>query len=293
MRLTLRKIRPDFMTILALGDLSIGSVLVFGGPYSNLAATRAMQAKAQSLDIPPERTICTGDLVAYCAEPAETVDLIRDWGIPVVMGNCEESLAVDASDCGCGFDEGSACSLLSVTWYRYATALINESQRRWMADLPREISFQFGGFDFKVIHAGAASINQFVFESDSSADKLTQLDMVKTDVIIGGHSGIPFGQKIGHQCWLNSGVIGMPANDGSSDVWYLLLAGADSGFTASWHRLVYDHKLSQRSTKAAGMHEYAKALGDGLWPSLDVLPEAERQQQGVHLQPQPLSMLRT
>ena len=281
------------MTALALGDLSIGPVLVFGGPYSNLAATRAMRAKAQSLNILPERTICTGDLVAYCAEPAETVDLIRDWGIPVVMGNCEESLAFDSSDCGCGFDEGSACSVLSVTWYRYATALINESQRRWMADLPREISFQFGGFDFKVIHAGTASINQFVFESDSGADKLAQINTIKTDVVIGGHSGIPFGQNIGHHCWLNSGVIGMPANDGSSDVWYMLLETTGCGFTASWHRLAYNHELSQRSTEAAGMREYAKALGDGLWPSLDVLPEAERRQQGVRLQPQPLTILST
>lgn len=277
---------------LALGDFSHGPVLVFGGPYSNFAATMAMQAKAQSLDIPPERTICTGDLVAYCAEPVETVDLIRDWGIPVVMGNCEESLAFDASDCGCGFDEGSACSVLSVTWYRYATALVSESQRRWMAELPREVTFQFGGFDFKVIHASVPSINQFVFESDSNADKLKQIKLAKTDVIIGGHSGIPFGQNFDHQCWLNSGVIGMPANDGSSDVWYMLLEPTNNGFTASWHRLDYDYELSQRSTEAAGMREYARALGSGIWPSQDVLPEAERQQQGIRLQPQPLTLLK-
>ena len=280
------------MAELALGDLSGGPVLVFGGPYSNLAATRAMRAKAQALDIPPERTICTGDLVAYCAEPAETVDLIRDWGIAVVMGNCEESLAFDSSDCGCGFDEGSACSVLSVTWYRYATALINESQRRWMAELPREISFQFSGFNFKVIHASVSSINQFVFESDSVADKQKQIKQARADVIIGGHSGIPFGQKTGDQSWLNSGVIGMPANDGSSDVWYMLLEKINNGFTASWHRLVYDHEQSQSTTEAAGMREYAKALGDGLWPSLDVLPQTERGQQGVRLQPQALTMLR-
>jgi len=281
------------MPTLALGDLSNGPVLIFGGPYSNLAATEAMRAKAQSLNIPSERTICTGDLVAYCAEPAETVDLIREWGIPVVMGNCEESLAFDSSDCGCGFDEGSACSVLSVTWYRYATALIDESQRRWMAELPREISFHFSGFNFNVIHASVSSINQFVFESDSVADKQKQIKQAQADVIIGGHSGIPFGQKIGHQSWLNSGVIGMPANDGSCDVWYMLLEASGNGFTASWHRLVYDHELSQRNTQAAGMREYAQALGDGLWPSLDVLPEVERRQQGVRLQPQSLTMLRT
>ena len=47
-------------------------ILVFGGPYSNLRATQAMRARAEELGIPPSSTICTGDVVAYCAEPEET-----------------------------------------------------------------------------------------------------------------------------------------------------------------------------------------------------------------------------
>ena len=293
MPLRLPKMRPEVMNTLDLGDLGSDTMLVFGGPYSNLAATAAMRAKAQSLGIPAKQIICTGDLVAYCGEPAETVELLRDWGIAVVMGNCEESLAFDASDCGCGFDEGSACSVLSVTWYRYATARVNQQQRQWMAELPRAIDFRFAGFRFKVVHASVSSINQFVFESDSITDKQSQISQAQVDVIIGGHSGIPFGQKNGDQSWLNAGVIGMPANDGTPDVWYMLLEANDSGFSASWHRLSYDVEQSSRSTSSAGMTEYARALSDGLWPNMDVLPEAERQQQGLALQPQPLTMLRT
>ena len=73
-------------------------LVVFGGPYSNLQATRAMQAETRRLGIAPDRVICTGDVVAYCANPAETTDLVRAWGIHVVAGNCEESLAADADD---------------------------------------------------------------------------------------------------------------------------------------------------------------------------------------------------
>src|SRR5262249_49677416 len=67
-------------------DLGVldGPVLVFGGPYSNLEAAQAIRAEAARLGIPRERTICTGDIVAYCADPGATVALIRDWGIPVV-----------------------------------------------------------------------------------------------------------------------------------------------------------------------------------------------------------------
>jgi len=95
-------------------------VLIFGGPYSNLEATRAMQARAEALQIPPQQIICTGDTIAYCAAPEDTVTLIRNWGVHVVQGNCEEAIAEDAADCGCGFETGSLCSTLSTEWFEYA-----------------------------------------------------------------------------------------------------------------------------------------------------------------------------
>src|SRR5918912_1262126 len=90
-----------------------GPVLVFGGPYSNLQATAAVLAEAGRRGIPPERIVCTGDVVAYGAAARETVALVRRAGIRVVRGNCEESLGQSGPDCGCGFAPGSACDLLT------------------------------------------------------------------------------------------------------------------------------------------------------------------------------------
>jgi len=260
------------------------TLLVFGGPYSNLAATRAIQEIARDFKISADRVICSGDLVAYCAEPVETIDLIRDWGIQVVMGNCEESLAYNEPDCGCGFDVGSSCSTLSLGWYEFVNARVSPEQRSWMKDLPRSIDFQIGRSHFKVVHASVDSINEFVFPSTDSGLKSSQLDQAGSDVIIGGHSGIPFGQKIDRRLWLNAGVIGMPANDGTPEGWYMLLEPVAGSFHVSWHRLVYDYRLSHRTTMAAGMKEYGQALQDGLWPSMDSLPQAERRQRGQALE---------
>src|SRR5438128_10375725 len=99
-----------------------GPVLVFGGPYSNLEATQALLDQAAKMQIPAERIICTGDIVAYGADAAATVSLIRRAGCHVVMGNCEENLAGGAKDCGCGFPEGSACERLSAAWFAHAAA---------------------------------------------------------------------------------------------------------------------------------------------------------------------------
>lgn len=99
-----------------------GDLLVFGGPYGNLEATEALLAEGARLGIPPERIVCTGDLAAYCAHPAGTIDLVRTAGIHVVMGNCDEQLAVGAADCACGYPAGGACERLASAWFPYAAA---------------------------------------------------------------------------------------------------------------------------------------------------------------------------
>jgi predicted phosphodiesterase len=263
------------------------TLLVFGGPYSNFAATVAMKARAGDLGIVAERIICTGDVIAYCGEPVETLDLIRDWGIHVVMGNCEESLANGESDCGCGFEEGSDCSLLAVTWYEFANRRVSASQRRWMRALPRSIDFAMSTIRVRAIHASLTSINEFVFASSDRDSRLARIREAGIDAVIGGHSGIPFGQRLEERYWLNAGVIGMPANDGGKHGWYMLMEPRGDAIDVSWHRLDYDHAASRKTTIAAGMPAYGEALADGLWPSIDILPETEARQTGkpLHLPP--------
>ena len=258
--------------------------LVFGGPYSNHEATHRLLAEVQSRRIPSARVICTGDVVAYCADPQVTVDLIRDYGIHVVMGNCEESLAADADDCGCGYDEGSSCDLLSVQWYRYARERLSGGAKQWMSSLPRSIAFRMAGRQFQVIHGGAASINRFIFPSTPSATKREELDLSGADAIIAGHSGVPFSEFIDGRLWHNAGVIGMPANDGTPRVWYSVIVPEPRGIRVEHHALSYDHGTAAQSMRDNGLpDEYAGALESGLWPADDVLPVADRKRRGKRL----------
>jgi predicted phosphodiesterase len=269
-----------------------GPVMLFGGPYSNLAATLAMRDTAGTHGIPADRVICTGDTVAYCAEPEQTVAVIRDWGCTVVLGNCEEALASGSPDCGCGFAPDSHCAALSDSWYRFADEALSSSSRAWMGQLPRQVDFRLGGKDFRVVHAAVDSINRFVFASHPAAEKAHQVALAGADVVVAGHCGIPFGQCLDNGYWLNAGVIGMPANDGTPDGWYLLLTPTDDGPTATWHRLVYPHATAATAMRKAGLSPgYADCLETGRWPSLDVLPDTEQQRSGQALNPGPLKLV--
>jgi predicted phosphodiesterase len=263
-------------------------ILVFGGPYSNVRALAALRERAEVLGVPPVRSICTGDVVAYCVEPEETSAAVRAWGCHVVAGNCEEQLAAGAADCACGFDPGSECDRLANGWYPFANQRISAASRAWMASLPSTLRFRVGGLVFRVIHGGVQQINRFVFASqrDVLAEELASAD---ADVVVGGHSGLPFVEKVGRSVWFNSGVIGMPANDGTPDVWYGLIRIEGGQVVLSTHRLSYDHIAAAGAMRRFGhANGYARSLVTGLWPSLDVLPPAEAAATGRKIRPRTL-----
>src|ERR1700730_4479112 len=152
-----------------------GLSLIFGGPYSNLQATRAVLAEARRIGIPPDRIVCTGDLIAYCGDPAATIDLVRGAGIHVVMGNCDEQLAQGAGNCDCGFPSGSACERLSSAWFEFADRQGGADARLWLGSLPRRIDLKIGVKQLAVIHGSVSRINRFVFASTSAAIKQQEL----------------------------------------------------------------------------------------------------------------------
>lgn len=264
---------PDMINFIAAD----APVLVFGGGYSNLEATTALLDAASRHGIPPERMICTGDIVAYGADPQECVDLIRAAGIATVMGNCEEQLAADAVDCGCGFAPGSACDRLSAAWFAHARKALDDDAKRWMGALPRRIDLAIGGRRFAVVHGAPSRINRFLFASDPDAMLADEIATTGTDGVIAGHCGLGFTRRIGPALWHNAGAIGMPANDGTSRGWYSIITPVASDVQIDLHPLDYDHRSAAAAMRRAGLPEdYAGALETGIWPSLDILPMPER-----------------
>lgn len=271
----------------AVADLGAldGPVLVFGGPVSNLQATEAVLAAGRAHGIPPARTICTGDVAAYCADPAATVDLLRSSGVHVVLGNCEESLAADAAGCGCNFAAGSACDALAEAWYRHARQSLSAAARAWMGGLPRALRFELAGRGLLAVHGAPSRINRWIFPATPRREKAAELAAAMADGIIAGHAGIPFAEVVDDHLWLNAGSVGLPANDGTPRGWYAILAPRAGGELAvRLHALDYDHATAAARMRAAGMPEaYATALETGLWPGTEVLPPEDRAETGVPL----------
>lgn len=266
-----------------LGRLT-GPLLVFGGVYSNLTALEALITLAKAHDIPTSNIICTGDVIAYCAEPEASVQAIRDWGIACIAGNVALQLVNNADDCGCNFEDNTRCDLFSRNWYPYAKQHLSPASLEWLGQLPLHIRFEYAEKRCVVVHGSYEETAEFIFKSTPWKRKADQLRQANADVIIAGHCGLPFYDVQGSQYWINPGVIGMPANDGSPQVWYALLDEQDGVLTVQHQAYHYDYERSAQLMEAAQLPAaYAHTLRTGIWDNCDILPATETQQQGSPL----------
>ena len=246
-----------------------GPVVLFGGAYSNVQALEALVAELKG-----RPAISTGDAVGYCAQPAETVALVQRVGMPGIAGNCERQLAEDAEDCGCGFDDGSVCDLLSRGWYPFLRKSVGEDVRAWARGLPDIGVFTQAGRRYGVIHGGVTQIGRFLWPSSAESDFLDEIAALEAvtgpvDGVVAGHCGIAFHCRIGRHQWINAGAIGLPPHDGRAETRYAMLADGD----VLIERLSYDHTAARADMERAGLTQgYHDALSTGLWPSEDVLP---------------------
>jgi predicted phosphodiesterase len=262
-------------------------LLVFGGPYGNLAALDALEIEADRHGFAPDEIVCTGDTVAYCADPEETLDRIRQWGIAVVAGNVERQLAAEADDCGCNFPDGSTCDVLAVGWFGHLRRHVRPDHLLWMDRLPDLVRCTVGGLRVVAAHGAPSDVSRFVFASTPWSIKRAELDAVDADVLVAGHCGIPFAHGEGGHLWFNPGVIGMPANDGTPRTWFgVLSAVASGGVAGRIVPLTYDVDDSRARMIEAGLDgPYATSLATGRWPGEEVLPEQERASAGAALHP--------
>lgn len=143
-------------------------------------------------------------MVAYAAHPRETAQAIRAFGCTVVAGNMEQQLGAGATDCGCGFEDGTACDVMAGAWFAHASSAMTKDLRDWMAGCPEIVTFTHKGKHesarVAVIHGGATDIARFVWPVSPEAAFVEEWRAVEArvgavNIIISGHCWIHFTRR--------------------------------------------------------------------------------------------------
>jgi len=169
--------------------------------HGNLEAVRSLPTDYDELWV-------LGDLVNYGPNPAEVIEFVREHATLAVRGNHDDAI---------GYDHDPECSApfrrLAEETGRFTMLAVNERQREFLRTMPLTAEREIGGVRFFACHATPAGP---LHEYRPTESKLWDKDAARgfCDVLLAGHTHVPFCRTMGARVVANPGSVGQSKREG-------------------------------------------------------------------------------
>lgn len=166
-----------------------------------------IHANAESLSVLPreyDELWILGDLVNYGPNPAEVIDFARAKASLIVRGNHDHSV---------GYGKDPRCSArfraMAEATGRFTGSMLSEEHKQFLRDLPAQAEREVNGVRFFACHAVPSNPLYEYCPQDSDRWR-DEVAAIPADVLLVGHTHLPFHRKIGDRSILNPGSLGQP-----------------------------------------------------------------------------------
>ena len=248
----------------------------FGGIYNNSHSLRAAVEDVRRWGA--DGLYALGDFGGFGPHPDRVFPILLDAKAELIQGNYEESLASGAEDCHCGYTDPRDNHFAQIS-YDYTAARTSAQWKRWMGTLPMTRRLDVNGRRVLLVHGSPRKINEFLWESTSPVNFLEKLLADHdADVLVCTHTGIPWTRRLpSGRLVVNAGVLGRPANDGRTNVWYARLTFGPEA-AAKLVPVAYDHEALAREMEEENLPaEFVETIRTGWWTTcLENVPAKER-----------------
>ena len=230
---------------------------LFSDVHGNSWALRAVLAEIERRGI--VRRYCLGDLVGYGADPNGVVGLVRDSGIPSLLGNYDEGVGWEKGGCGCFYPDQEAKQVGEAS-YSFTVATVTSENKAWLRDLPRELHVTLGENRVHLVHGSPRRINEYLLRDRDERTYIRLAASETDDILAFGHTHQLWQGRFGHVLFVNVGTVGRP-KDGDSRAGFAVLAVSGTDVSVEWVRVEYDVEEAARATIMAGL---PVSLAEGL-----------------------------
>lgn len=209
-------------------------VALLGDVHANLPALEAVLAHARERGAQAIWNV--GDFVGYGAFPDEVVRRLREEAALSIIGNYDLKALKFKKKA-----EKWRRTKRSEKWlaFKWAYESLSKRSRKYLRSLPQDIRLELGGKRILLTHGSPAS-NEEHLTPNTPIERLQELaQMAQAEVVICGHSHIPFVRQVCGVCFINTGSVGRP-DDGDPRAAYAILDIGPGLFEVSQFRVEYD-----------------------------------------------------
>jgi len=209
-------------------------VALIGDVHANLPALETVLAHAYEAGV--QEIWHVGDFVGYGAFPDEVVRRLRREDARSIVGNYDLKVLKFKKKQDKWRRSKRPEKYLAFKW---AYQNLSKSSRKYLRSLPREMRLEVAGKRILLTHGSPAS-NEEHLTPDTPQERFQGLaHLADADVIICGHSHVPFARQVGDVWFINTGSVGRP-DDGDPRAAYAVLQIEPEQFQVRHYRLEYD-----------------------------------------------------
>jgi putative phosphoesterase len=225
---------------------------LIGDVHANLPALEAVLEDAHRQEV--EAIWNVGDFVGYGAFPNQVIERLRDEEAVSIAGNYDLKVLRFKKKRKKWRKRKQSQKFLAFQWARHT---LTKRSREYLGSLPTERELQVDGLRILLTHGSPASEKEHL-APDTPEERLRELaSMVEANVVICGHSHLPFARRVDGVHFINTGSVGRP-DDGDPRACYAVLQvgdGSDGDVQLRHHRVAYDVVGAVAAIRGHGLPE--------------------------------------
>ena len=224
-------------------------VALIGDIHANLPALEAVLAHMENKRVDAVWNV--GDWVGYGAFPDEVVKRLWHNEVVSIRGNYDSKVLKFPKKKKKWRKKKIPHKWLAFKW---AYEHLSPEARDYLAELPKEIRLEVAGKRVLITHGSPESAEEHV-TPETAVERMRELAAISdADLIIFGHSHVPFARLVGKVWFINPGSVGRQ-DDGDPRASYAVLNFAPASPEVSHYRVAYDLQRTVAAIRENGLPE--------------------------------------
>jgi len=217
--------------------------------HGNLPALEAAytDAKARGAD----QVFCAGDITGYGPFSDEVCHFLQKQHISTILGNYDRKV-IEVAKHGPSVTEGMKEKKRRILLW--TVGHLDARARRYLAGLPERLDLRLpGGHRLLIVHGSPISMDDAIYPSVTRQGLQAKLGDARPDILVCGHTHIPFVKRVNWTLVVNCGSTGHPVDGDPRPAYAFVRAEQDTVPRGRIVRFEYDRSWMAATIKRTSL----------------------------------------